>query len=279
MAYHLDLIRAVEYLAFRLSQDIPHTAQAKIRLEHHPEHSRIEINYMPSDGKSENIVGAYVGRTHPFSYPLWLDYVVLALKGAVEDEASCDIHFNHVDSVDWFDENGELVDEEHRGFRSFTSEEKKQTPEGETSFETMEDLADAYDEFVYTPQEGFNEQDWDLEQISPLKLLGYTVGNNGLPRNRRLAFLIKFFTINLPATVSQPYKDAWGDPLTVKRLEKMLRHINANIFRARNNPAQSRAVEDWNEDLIFLQSLLPRDPNSNSIKASSRSDMDSEIPF
>lgn len=277
-SYHLDLIRAMEYLCFRLHQEIASSAQAKITLDHHPKYSRLIIKYLSSDGETQNIVSVNILTTHPFSYPLWLDYVADNLQREIEDDVSCDLHFEHVESVCWFDEVGALVNEEDRASKD-PVHQKDEVVDEVGYFKTMQDLADAHDEFLYTPQEGFNEHDWDLEQISPLKLLGYTVGNNGLPRNRRLAFLIKFFTVHLPATVSQPYKDSWGEPLTAKRLEKMLRHINANIFRARNNAAQSRAVEDWNEDVIFLRSLLLQDTEDNSIKASNRSDMDDEIPF
>lgn len=280
MPYDFQLIRAVEFIAFKVWQELSHdhdlTIKLKqlpeenmlaINLEHHPEWSRLNISYTTSQGEPQN-VGFTVQQDSPFNYAEWLSIVIDSIIDAITSEQNGDIDFNHVSTVIWRNQNGELIKNENKRSSHHSTQSEEQAPQLETIFETIQDLAEAHDEFIYTPPTGFDEDDWNLDEISPLKLLGYTVGNNnGMHTDRRRSFLLTFWIVHLPATVREPRRSAWGNPTTQARLEKMISHIKSNIFRSNNNPSHAKAVADWKEDVMFLEAILLQ------------SNMDNDIPF
>lgn len=95
-------------------------------------------------------------------------------------------------------------------------------------------------------------------EISPLKLLGYTVGNRGLSATLRLAILSEAFTGILPPVQDEKYMRKWGDRNTPVRLKQIANHIAASTRNAkRNNPSKLRsAITDWEDDLDFLKNTF-----------------------
>lgn len=89
---------------------------------------------------------------------------------------------------------------------------------------------------------------------SPLRLMGYRVGVNGLSTRERQAILRKAFQGQLPKVLSDMYMERWGKPGTAKRLQKIASHITSNTQKIRREGAdRSKAEEEWQTDLNWLK--------------------------
>ena len=91
--------------------------------------------------------------------------------------------------------------------------------------------------------------------VSALKLLGYSVGTNGLGVTERKELLERFFTGQLPSIVNELFGDAWGNPGSEERLKKMADTISSNCKNFKRNDASRYrvAIEDWESDLSWLR--------------------------
>ena len=101
---------------------------------------------------------------------------------------------------------------------------------------------------------GFADGVW--EEISPLKMFGYTVGKTyGWPPNKRKNFLSDFMTYVLPVQVTQTYGDKYGDPNSPKRLQAVANLLaSLTVAAKRKGSASMRyAIEDWENDLNYLK--------------------------
>lgn len=101
---------------------------------------------------------------------------------------------------------------------------------------------------------GFSDGVW--EEISPLKMFGYTVGKtNGWPPNKRKNFLSDFMTYVLPVQVTQTYGDKYGEPNSPKRLQAVANLLaSLTVAAKRKGSASMRyAIEDWENDLNYLK--------------------------
>jgi len=100
------------------------------------------------------------------------------------------------------------------------------------------------------------------EEISPLKMFGYTVGKtSGWPAAKRKRFLSDFMGYDLPATVEKIYGKKYGDPGSLERLKAVANLISSLIIAAkrRNGSSMKYAIQDWTDDLNFLKTAFYED--------------------
>nr|WP_323778473.1 hypothetical protein [Amylibacter sp.] len=98
--------------------------------------------------------------------------------------------------------------------------------------------------------------DFQRQEVSYLKLLGYTVGkSDGLPTSTRQLILDRCFCGQLP-----PFENAyelmqWGVPKSAIRLRKISYHLAglAKNFKKMQSRGYGEAIADWEEDLKYLK--------------------------
>jgi len=101
---------------------------------------------------------------------------------------------------------------------------------------------------------GFGVGDW--EEISPLKMFGYTVGKtNGWPANKRKEFLSDFMIYDLPVEVEKTYGEKYGVPNSAERLKAVANLLSSLIVAAKrkDSSAMRYAIQDWTDDFNFLK--------------------------
>lgn len=105
-----------------------------------------------------------------------------------------------------------------------------------------------------------NTRDW--AQISPLRLLGYSVkASDGLNLSERREFL-KDFCENaiLPLSLPKDYATAWDEPGSKGRALRTARHLQFLIktFKQRNDKAYDSAISAWEQDWTYLREQFGR---------------------
>lgn len=92
----------------------------------------------------------------------------------------------------------------------------------------------------------------DIPDISPLKLMGYTVGKNGLSARERQKILSEAFIGKIP---DAPDVEEWGAPQSKERLKKMAYHLAGltKFDRRKRNMDMSEAIRMRENDLEFLR--------------------------
>jgi hypothetical protein len=96
---------------------------------------------------------------------------------------------------------------------------------------------------------------FERQEISYLKILGYTVGKtDGLPASSRRLILDRCFSGQLPPYQSTAELRKWGDPKSSLRLKKMAYHIAslAKNFKKMASRGYDDAIADWEDDLKYL---------------------------
>lgn len=89
---------------------------------------------------------------------------------------------------------------------------------------------------------------------SPLKLMGYTVGTNGLAEGARRRILNSAFKGDLPKAHSLEYMEKWGEPKTSGRLQQIAKEIASFVkLHKRQRTPPLAAIEHWEEDLDWLK--------------------------
>ncbi|MER8483864.1 hypothetical protein [Mesorhizobium sp. M1322] len=101
-----------------------------------------------------------------------------------------------------------------------------------------------------------NAYDDPLPEKGMLKSLGYCVGNQGLPQERR-QLIIKYAveSRSLPPVQSKAYVREWGKARSDKRFRKIRAFLTTLIDRNAGNRPFAKAVSEWAEDLKFLAHL------------------------
>ena len=95
----------------------------------------------------------------------------------------------------------------------------------------------------------------DWPKVSPLKLMGYTVGRSGESVFRREDILRRAFLGPIPNTFDSEYMAEWGQPRTTERLLKMANGI-ATFCRNQKREDEvkmAQAIRDWEHDLAWLK--------------------------
>ena len=88
-----------------------------------------------------------------------------------------------------------------------------------------------------------------------LSLLGYHVGETlSLHPSIRESILEYAFHHHLPPIADVPYFQEWGEPGSAGRLEKLANTLAALARNAkrRDAAALARAIDEWEQDLMFL---------------------------
>lgn len=95
----------------------------------------------------------------------------------------------------------------------------------------------------------------DVSEVSPLNLMGYHVGKNGLPTKERHKLLQDAFLGPIPAS---PDIDEWGDADTDVRLRKMANHLAGlvRLDKKKRTRDMSEAIRMKEADLAFLKQAL-----------------------
>ncbi|MBS8225752.1 hypothetical protein DYI42_05825 [Vannielia litorea] len=96
---------------------------------------------------------------------------------------------------------------------------------------------------------------FERQEISYLKILGYTVGRtDGLPESSRQLILDRCFSGQLPPYQSISEMRKWGEPKSSLRLRKMAYHIAslAKNFKKMPSGGYDGAIADWEDDLKYL---------------------------
>ena len=96
---------------------------------------------------------------------------------------------------------------------------------------------------------------FDAPEIGMLKLLGYTVGRNGLSRSGRRKILDDIYRMRLPIRVSNEYMDEGSVPNGGRRLQKIAESIAAFTRNAKRDRRQDKllAIEHWEADLAYMK--------------------------
>ena len=92
---------------------------------------------------------------------------------------------------------------------------------------------------------------WNKE--SPLRALGYKVGDQGEPDDERQRILTQAFQGKLPIVGDNAYMATWGEPCSPQRLKKIADAIASfcRNMKKKQNPSE-QAIEDWEQDLRWL---------------------------
>lgn len=96
---------------------------------------------------------------------------------------------------------------------------------------------------------------FERQEISYLKILGYTVGKtDGLPTSTRRLILDRCFVGQLPPYHSISELRKWGEPSSSLRLRKIAYHIAslAKNFKKMQSRGYDDAISDWEDDLKYL---------------------------
>jgi hypothetical protein len=274
--YDWGFVRCVEAIAFRLEKALnKFYPSSEIKRSHWPNFSTIEAITEHHTGDTSE-VGIELSLSLPVQDLDFQNETIDRMVDAISVEASCYVLPGYPDTKSEFlDSNGDAVEvpQSINTWRSFVplDEQPKQAlgnvprESEDTSEERIGRVIAAIPHASYKPPNNFDLDSWNLEEVSPLKLFGYTVGANGLSGKKRKAFLDAFIKIDLPNFLNPQYISEWGAPRSTKRLQRIIRHISANIQRTSRNDytKYSEAISDWESDLNWLQSKS----------------LDDEIPF
>jgi hypothetical protein len=100
------------------------------------------------------------------------------------------------------------------------------------------------------------------ELDSPLAVMGYRVGKvRGLGVLERRRILRDAFAGKIPSAVGKieqlsEYMEQWGQPKTSQRLWRMAKHLRGLISYNRNKATWHQAIDDWEEDLLWMEKEL-----------------------
>jgi hypothetical protein len=90
-----------------------------------------------------------------------------------------------------------------------------------------------------------------------LDAFGYHVGKTkGLGSAARRQILRFLFEERLPLVFDTTYTEAWGQPTTARRLQKLAETLSALVRNAKRNSSRdyTKAISEWEDDLSFLWS-------------------------
>lgn len=107
------------------------------------------------------------------------------------------------------------------------------------------------------PSDGDREGDFSGPDESPLKRLGYSVGQNGEPQSIRRRVLRDTYNAgreSFPGEYPQAYLDEWGPAESGARLKRIADHIasNCRTFK-RQDGNYDLAIDQWERDLQWLK--------------------------
>ena len=105
-------------------------------------------------------------------------------------------------------------------------------------------------------QESYSKINFDeFEEVSPLKILGYSVGESGLSEVERQKVLDLSIFGNFQPYIDQrtSYDQRWGEPGSLSRFTAVYNHIRRVKNLRTGRSSMSRATRDWTRDLLYIQ--------------------------
>lgn len=92
-------------------------------------------------------------------------------------------------------------------------------------------------------------QTWYGEDVSPLTFYGYRVGKTrGLRPSERREIIRYVMRVRLTAPLAVSYQNSWGTPLSRRRRQAIISHINKLAAQRASRRGYEVAVADWQED-------------------------------
>lgn len=92
------------------------------------------------------------------------------------------------------------------------------------------------------------------QEESPIHLMGYKVGNNGIDPEARQDILSRAFHGHLPIVGPPGYMQKWGEPGSPTRLRQIAENIASYCRNARRrSSSMEQAIADWEVDLQWLK--------------------------
>ena len=103
--------------------------------------------------------------------------------------------------------------------------------------------------------DAFNKGNYkaDTPEIGILKMIGYRVGNDGIPEQKRRILIDYVLSEILPPVGSPAYMAEWGEPETAERYRKAHRVIRVLASSAKTIGNQEKAAAEWEADLEYME--------------------------
>ena len=270
-------VRSVEALSMEIEAFFSR-AYKEVNVDrcHYPLYSTLKLTVSRNSTISE--VEIEISIDSPTTNQRYVDGIINTLWDVVADGASC-LALSRLPCGErrYFDDNGICVDSAKSpqeeisdlwdtlpeldiatSANSRPSDDKPYTaPVSSSTISELKKLAQKLPHGKLHLPAGNRFSEWDLEEISPMRMLGYKVGNSGLSKRARDEFLSAFVEIDFPAILRREYLDEWGAPCSPERISKTINHISANISRAEVNDKKKYevAIFDWRTDIEFLLSI------------------------
>ena len=272
MYYSYQFVRSIEELAIEVEQFCLRFFQnVTVNRHHHEEHSEIELIVM-DDPLKQVEVSIDIDICAPINNRTFRDHVIDLFYRTANEGTTCRIFASLPNGTSYYyDEDGDLDYERGspnsefaKNFLSFDSEPPAEADQIETERTVSDPLIAGIEQLISDiPHSSLSAKiaqeinEWGLREISPLRLLGYVVGANGLNENQRQKFLGGFLSAKLPNVFPEDYIKEWGEPNSQLRCERTMSHLSGNIKRAsQSNPdALKLAIAHWQKDLGYLKLL------------------------
>ena len=92
-------------------------------------------------------------------------------------------------------------------------------------------------------------QAWYGEDVSPLTFYGYRVGKTrGLRPSERREIIRYVMRVRLTVPLAVSYQNSWGSPLSRRRRQAIISHVNKLAAQRASRRGYEVAVADWQED-------------------------------
>ena len=99
--------------------------------------------------------------------------------------------------------------------------------------------------------------DFGRPELGMLKVMGYTVGVEGLKANARRRIIEDIIANPLPLVGNPSYMYEWGDVNSLKRINKLKKCFKGFIFGGQH-ARHIEALQDWQDDLEWLSKKTSR---------------------
>ena len=93
----------------------------------------------------------------------------------------------------------------------------------------------------------------ETPSVGLLKIMGYSVGNNGEKMTTRRTIIDYIMTKPLPPISSISYMASWGDPLSQRRYQKLSRTLESFVSNSHSRGSMDLACYQWEQDLLYIQ--------------------------
>lgn len=100
-------------------------------------------------------------------------------------------------------------------------------------------------------------QTWYGEDVSPLTYYGYRVGKTrGLRKSERCEIIYYVMRVRLTDPLALSYQSSWGAPLSSRRRQAIISHINKLAAQRSSRRGYEVAVAEWSEDSKWTENVM-----------------------